>query len=475
MSNKKATTDDIELELLRNAIDKSEKKIGSKAVQSESNILTMKIVENFIKMKKLVCYGGTAINNILPKESQFYDKSYELPDYDFFSYNALNHSKELANIFVGHGFESVEVRTAMNIGTFKVFVNFLAVADITEIDREVYEVFKKKGIKKNGIIYAPINFLRMEMYKELSQPQGEIARWEKVLKRLALINKYYPIHNPKCSSLEFMRDFSGEKTIGQKLYKDLKEILIEQGVVFFGGYASNLYSRYMPSIQKKIIKNIPDFDVLALDAKKTAESVKKELAKDGFKIEIIKKNAIWKLIPIHYEIMIDEDVLCVIYETTACHSYNTIHEQKRKIKVASIDTMLNFLFAFYFKDDNYYDQTRVMCMAEYLFQVQTKNRLSQKGLLKRFSVKCYGEQRTIEKVREIKAEKYKLLKNKNSREYQKYFLKYNPLEEIEREEKKEKDEKKSKKKREKKLIKFNKKTRKFKLSNIFKLPGFKFL
>ncbi len=43
------------------------------------------IVESILKKKKRVCYGGTAINNILPKEDQFYNKELEIPDYDLFS------------------------------------------------------------------------------------------------------------------------------------------------------------------------------------------------------------------------------------------------------------------------------------------------------------------------------------------------------------------------------------------------------
>ena len=40
--------------------------VNSKEVQT-----IIEIVENFIKKKDLICYGGTAINNILPKEDQF--------------------------------------------------------------------------------------------------------------------------------------------------------------------------------------------------------------------------------------------------------------------------------------------------------------------------------------------------------------------------------------------------------------------
>ena len=99
------------------------------------------------------------------------------------------------------------------------------------------------------------------------------------------------------------------------------------------------------------------------------------------------------------------------------------------IKIASIDTMLSFYLAFIYADRPYYDKDRILCMAQYLFQVQSKNRLKQKGLLKRFSIKCYGNQDTLTSVREEKAEMYKKLKNKRgTKEYEEWFLKYNPTE-----------------------------------------------
>ena len=428
------TIEEKENDLLQKAIDKSEKKMGYEMVQSETNKAIFNIIEGFIKQKKLICYGGTAINNILPKKAQFYNKNFEVPDYDVFSKNALKDAKELVDLFFKKGYESTEVRSAMVIGTYKIYVNFVAVVDITQMDPNLYNIFKKRGIKKEGIFYSPVNFLRMEMYKELSHPQGEISRWEKVLKRLALLNKYYPIHNDKCYEVNFMRDFKGKQQLGEDIYDIIKKILIEHGVVFFGGYASNLYSRYMPVAEKKVLKHIPDFDVLSTDAKQAAEDVKKELIKNGFhNIKINKKDALWKIIPLHYEIVLESDIVCVIYETIACHSYNTIKEDNETIKVASIETMFNFLFAFLFKDDKYYDHIRIMCMAEFLFQVQQKNRLKQKGLLKRFSTNCYGTQITPEKLREIKSEKFiELQDKKGSKEYEKYFIRYNPLELLEK-------------------------------------------
>jgi hypothetical protein len=66
-------------------------------------------------------------------------------------------------------------------------------------------------------------------------------------------------------------------------------------------------------------------------------------------------------------------------------------------------------------------------MAKFLFDVEDRNRLAQKGLLKRFSIDCYGKQLTLEDIRSIKAEKYKELSDKrNTKEYNMWFLKYEP-------------------------------------------------
>ena len=99
--------------------------------------------------------------------------------------------------------------------------------------------------------------------------------------------------------------------------------------------------------------------------------------------------------------------------------------------------MLSFYLAFLYVDKEYYDPNRIICMAEYLFKVQQANRLEQKGILRRFSVNCYGNQLTMEKMREEKAVKYKELKNKRgSKEWDWYFYKYSPFDEYLKKERK---------------------------------------
>jgi hypothetical protein len=61
------------------------------------------------------------------------------------------------------------------------------------------------------------------------------------------------------------------------------------------------------------------------------------------------------------------------------------------------------------------------------FQVQEKNRLAQKGLLRRFSINCIGHQETVEEMRAEKSEKFNELKDKRGKpEFDEWFLRYRP-------------------------------------------------
>ena len=134
----------------------------------------------------------------------------------------------------------------------------------------------------------------------------------------------------------------------------------------------------------------------------------------------------------HYEIKVGKDTIAFIYEPLACHSYNIIKEGGYEVKLATIDTMLSFWLAFLYADRPYYDKDRILCMSKFLFDVQEKNRLVQKGLLKRFSIDCIGHQETVEEMRAQKTEKYNELKNnKNSTEYEEWFLRYRPTDKTE--------------------------------------------
>jgi hypothetical protein len=596
--DKKMSFEEKELEILREAVDLVEKRKGAAVIQDPKVQEIISIVEKFIADKKLVCYGGTAINNILPEDAQFYNKDLELPDYDFYSDKALDHAKELADIYYKAGYEDVEAKSGVHHGTYKVFVNFTGIADITQMEPALFKAISRDAIIKKGISYAPPDFLRMAMYLELSRPDGDVSRWEKVQKRLTLLNTHYPLKGYNCDKIEYQRGFEGatsasktgeisisrkrsattathsrtrsrtrtpsrsrthtrsrtmklgggggasikarkreairtimkkykgldeymkhlyhavkshEETIGDfkytveedklthryrliatyerlfgkddeyilysmkareldaeatptprsktspihtdhkdhrdhkdneyhgekelaetDIYNIVRRVFIKNRAVFFGGYANILYSRYMPKHQRRIVQEIPDFDILSENPRDLCDEVVRELTVHKYTgVKYTKHAGVGEVISEHYDIRVGDEVIAFLYKPLACHSYNTIRldGSGESIRIATIDTMLSFYLAFIYADRVYYDINRILCMSQFLFDVQQHNRLKQSGLLRRFSINCYGKQPTLESMRFEKTAKYEELKGKRgSREFEEWFLRYVPYE-----------------------------------------------
>lgn len=481
MTKKSKNFKELELAILRNAVDKIEKKKGRKKVQTAEIREIINIVEDFLRKKKGICYGGTAINNILPEKEQFYDKNAELPDYDFFSKTPLKDAKSLADLYHKKGYTEVYASSGIHDGTFKVFVNFMPIADITYIVPELYDNLLRKAVNIAGIHYCPPNYLRMLMYLELSRPMGDVSRWEKVLKRLTILNKNYPLVASRCDvnviqrifdrgyksqSLSRSQSIKNSKSRGgivvndsmfgnieEKIFMITRETLAGLGCVFFGAFANRLFLKNTKELKRKPIPKIPDFDVLSEQPEKTANILKERLQQANIKnIKIVKKPGVGEIIAPHYEIKTADETIVFIYEPLSCHSYNVIQLSGNTFKIATLDTMLSFYLAFLFTDRPYYNEKRILCMSKYLFDVQEKNRLKQKGLLKRFTIDCYGQQSTLEDIRRQKAafiKAYKQKKNVTQKEYEWKFLKYDPS-----------DPKKKQKKTRRKKNKKRKRTRK---------------
>jgi len=536
---KNMSFEECELSILRSAVDKIDKKLGSHKLNNPEIKRIINIVENFLRINKQICYGGTAINNILPLEDQFYDKSFELPDYDFFSKTPLEDAKKLADMYYKEGFNEVEAKSGFHPGTFKVFVNFIPVADITYLAPPIFKKISKHAIQVSGIKYSPPNFLRMLMYLELSRPNGDVSRWEKVLKRLTLLNKHYPLRGKNCQDEDIQRLFQfgskeipsskipsskipfskkvrktesnksnktnksnkkksnktnktiktnkstksnkstkkksntnsqkgGERehetyteedefldNLQDKLFVIVRNTLIAQGCIFFGAMANRMYLQDLKQFKGKRVPKVPDFDVLSTEPETTTRILKERLVDAGIKnIKIKKHKGIGETIPTHYEVSIGPETFAFIYEPIACHSYNTVTIDNRKIRIATLDTMLSFYLAFMYTNKPYYNVNRILCMSQYLFKILQQNRLKQQGLLKRYSIECYGEQSTQENLRAEKLEKYKELKNKRgTKEYEWWFLRYIPSQ--------KKEDNKSKRQ----LKKLSRKTRKLSRKN----------
>lgn len=376
------------------------------------------IVERFVKSNKVMCYGGTAINNLLPPEDQFYDKERDIPDYDFFSATPQLHALDLADQLTNAGFASVEVKPGVHLGTFKVFSDYIGVADISHLDVPIFDALWKNSIEKNNIHYVPPNYLRMAVYLELSRPKGYVERWKKVYTRLQLLNKHYPM---KCPSSKEEID---EIFLSNETKNAIEKLLIKEEVVLLGFNAFELQGKSENSGQWR----------LPLDLLVTPE--KKESAVKGFVSILSKKAAVYvkeyepygELLPSHTDILDSRTkfLLVRLYETTACHSY---HKTPEGLYVASIPTLLQFFLSILYAPEHFLEdipEERVICAAQHL--VELANEKSHKRRYKLLTpITCIGKQKSLIDMRIEKSELYeKLSKNKSSPEYIHYFFTYTP-------------------------------------------------
>lgn len=425
--NKNMSFEECEFALLNQAIHLAEKEQAKTLITNEV-ITIIDILKQFLIRKKLICYGGIAINNILPKNVQFYDDT-EIPDFDFYSKQALDDVKELADIYYKRGFIEVEAKSGVHYGTFKLFVNFIPVADITQLNTVIFDELFKESIVVDNIHYSSPNFLRMGMFLELSRPRGDITRWEKVFSRLLLLNEYYPLETTN-KNTECVVDVIN---INESVFDIIFGFFVKQDVVFMGGYAFELYHSVDNGKNTKNIKK--PLDVLTEDVETMGEALETLLLKKNIQVFTRKTESVEELVPENVEIVAKENnqVLATLHKPIACHSYNEIVTKNHKIKIASIDTILSFYLALVYVKSETYEKEKLVCMASTLFDIEERNHTSKKSIFKRFSIDCYGKQKTLMDIRSEKGEKFKEFSRLRQRkkkidraEYNTWFLRYRP-------------------------------------------------
>lgn len=380
---------------------------------SDPNVKKMiKIVREFIETHRVMCYGGTAINNLLPPEDQFYDFSTEIPDYDFFSETPQLHAAKLADRLAKAGFTSVEVKPGVHLGTFKVFANYIGVADVSHMEVTMFKKLWDEKITKDKIHYVPPNFLRMAMYLELSRPKGDVSRWKKVYNRLQKLNKNHPMTCP--AGAEKLTDEFVDDTVRD----EIRDVLIKDNLVLLGFNGSMVQ-------EKTPRKWMLPLDILVTPEKRT--EVSKKIIGIFKKHETVKSREFpefEELMPARTDIRNSKSVLVRLYETTACHSF---HETPSGLRVASIPTLLQFFLSAVYAPKEFLEaqpEQRFLCTAEHLVNLANSTSRRYKILT---PLTCIGTQKNLVTMRAERSEIYNKLKdNRESREFLELFFSYVP-------------------------------------------------
>lgn len=374
----------------------NDKKAAANPVVKKS----LAIVKEFLQTHPVMCYGGTAINNLLPEKDRFYDPLTTIPDYDFYSKTPQEHAMILANKLAAAGIENVEAKPGMHLGTFKVFADYEGVADITHLDEDIFDRNWKEDLVRDRIHYVTPNFLRLSMYLELSRPKGDVSRWKKVYERLLLLNKSYPM---ECPSDVVSRD---ERVLAEAQRKQVEKILETKPVVLLGITASQIHQGKTPKWSTPVTILAEEAEMKALTEGKKTEA-----------------HAGTEILPGHVDVFDDDgNVLLRIHETAACHSY---HQMANGIRVASIPTMLQFFFAYMYSGVDEDEMTHLLCVSQRLVDLASHKEKRRYALLT--PIDCIGTQETLTDLKRHKAHLFtELSKNKDSVDFMKFFFTYNP-------------------------------------------------
>jgi hypothetical protein len=442
-----------QIDIIKQASELAQKKIDYASAHDDNIILAIDVVEDFLRKKHRLCYGGQAINAHLPAKYKFYDPEFSIPDYDFFSPNQDADIITLTKDLKKAGFTEISVREGMHEGTIKVYVDFIPVADMTAIDPKLYRILSKREYKLDGISYLDANTLRMLMYLELSRPRGEVGRWEKVFERLSLFNEFVP-SNPCKISRELFRGYLIKE---QTQY--IVDFIIDKKRIFAGANLLEFYDhalKYSKQQYNWVFNSKKPIIFFSSDAVADAKLLQSELnylltqkaissggnlKRDNTVVPIapivpiatLKKEPITiksfsskgvDIIPSMKVIVQGNKSLVFIIDQTACSSYFNIPINDGKImRIASMDTLITLYFSLGLVDNKYFDMGSMECLANQLVQISIKARENPDTFVFPFiSIKCTGHQTSlpslirakVKRITQKKQELKELLKNKNT-------------------------------------------------------------
>jgi hypothetical protein len=395
-----------QIDIMKEAAAKAEDIIDYEAAHNPEMLRAIEVVEDFLRKKHRLLYGGTAINAHLPKQYKIYDPEKSIPDYDFFTPDQDADIKLLTEMLRKAGFIEISAREGIHEGTIKMYVNFNPVADITRIDPRLYRLLSKREFRSNGLSFIDADTLRMLMYLELSRPMGQVSRWEKVYERLVLLNEFIPIRKcytkiPKTSGLT-------EEQVENIMRKIVAEKRIFAGGDLVGFYSLSLRKKKRPTAKWLLSTHKPIYFYSHDPAKDAAD-----LADLGLTFKKIA--GVGDVMPTSYVAMINSTPSVVIIEESACHSYYTLPLPfTETLRIASLDTLVTLYFSLALMEAKMEGFGALQCVAQELVEISFRARSKPDAFPFPFiSLKCSGYQTTMaslvrEKIKRIATVKQRL-------------------------------------------------------------------
>jgi Poly(A) polymerase catalytic subunit len=392
-----------ELERLKYAVDESQKRIDFTVANDPEIQKAIRVVERFLRRAKRVCYGGTAINMLVPENLRFYDDRYQIPDYDMFTPDVKGDVEELVKELEKEGFTDINEKIGIHEGTRKVLVNFIPIADFTSMNEKLFRVIYRRSHIVDGIHYCDPDFLRMMMYLELSRPRGQVERWSKVYERLTLLEKAHPMRTCRQSVIP--------PHIEEDVREQILSMIIKRKRVLAGIEAIDYYEKGNSKLSMSdLVKKDGVVVFFSPDAKHDGEDLK-DILGHGVKVDEVKALAddFFDVYFVRYH----RRPIALIVQERACHGYTQVLVgEDTKLRVASLDLLMNLYLSFvvFGKKEERFLQTPVLCLAELAHVYLKKYRAAPTKQVPAFTISCSGRQKGFASLQKERLERQKLEK-----------------------------------------------------------------
>lgn len=380
-----------QLDVLNQTVLEAQKQIDYSVAHNPQIEKAIQVVEHFLRKSGRVCYGGQAINAHLPDALKFYDEEYDVPDYDFFTPNSKKDIRELVTLLKKSGFDDISEKPGVHEGTRKIYVNFIPIADMTSLDEELYERYSKNAITVAGIHYLNEDILRMMMYLELSRPQGEVERWNKVFERLTLLNTAKPIQ--RCTERT-----PRIPTIDSKTREKIIQYIIQEKKVLAGAEVGFIYRTFNdrePSSMEWIVHSGGPIVFFSDDLESDSIDIQEIIGKKGTNIQT--KSGYGDYIPSRTIIRKNKRIVAYLIDETSCNSFNEVPIRNiGTLRIASLDTLIYlFLLLGLLADETKTLGLSLLCVAQRFIELLNRMRASPFSQFPAFTITCSGHQKSF--------------------------------------------------------------------------------
>ena len=352
-----------------------------------------------LRKRKVLLYGGVAINELLPPKLQFY-KTTALPDIDILTIDGEKLAKKIVKYFHKKGFNNITTShsEALHPGTYKVYVDSLQILDITDIPLNVYTRLHKNAVMSERLKLNIVDpqFLRMTLHLILAKGDATtVHRWGKVLERLTLFYKHFP---PKpCKTISASTASTATASTANRLTQfpedlitTIYSILGNTEYILFGVHEIEYILEKTPFSYT----SISPIQILCKETNLThvvKSFINKIVAHNKDYTSYLKYSPIYKddtLISDHIFVYYKNTLLLSIYNANVCYGYTVYNG----LRIASIHTIVYMYLSMLLSPYKHFNNmSSLECLVNALVIKQNSMRSSKKKLFQDVVSQCYGE------------------------------------------------------------------------------------